>query len=158
MAAATRTGPAGRSSPPCLQLRRAFGPPRPSSRPWARLPVPRPGPGDLAHAASGEEAVGTQVLEGVWWAGGRITHEPQVLGPSAHLWTRTSLRPDDVDVALVYDGFTFNAISWLEALGFCGLGEAKDWLHGGGRLALDRDLPGNPHGGQPSQGRTHGFG
>ena len=24
-------------------------------------------------------------------------------------------------MALVYDGFTFNAISWLEGLGFCGL-------------------------------------
>ena len=69
-----------------------------------------------------------------------------------------SLRPPDVDVALVYDGFTFNAITWLEALGFCGLGEAKDWLDGGRRIALDGDLPVNPHGGQLSEGRTHGFG
>ena len=69
-----------------------------------------------------------------------------------------SLRPADVDVALVYDGFTFNAISWLEALGFCGIGEAKDWLDGGRRIALDGDLPVNPHGGQLSEGRTHGFG
>ena len=66
--------------------------------------------------------------------------------------------PSDVDVALVYDGFTFNAISWLEALGFCGIGEAKDWLDGGRRIALDGDLPVNPHGGQLSEGRTHGFG
>ena len=35
-------------------------------------------------------------------------------GQAAHLWTRTSLRPSDVDVALLYDGFTFNAVSWLE--------------------------------------------
>ena len=69
-----------------------------------------------------------------------------------------SLRPADVDLALVYDGFTFNAISWLEGLGFCGFGEAKDWLDGGRRIALDGELPVNPHGGQLSEGRTHGFG
>ena len=66
--------------------------------------------------------------------------------------------PADVDVALVYDGFTFNAISWIEALGFCGIGEAKDWIDGGRRIALDGELPVNPHGGQLSEGRTHGFG
>jgi acetyl-CoA acetyltransferase len=104
------------------------------------------------------EAVGTQITERVSWDQDTLTHEPQVIGQSAHLWTRTSLRPDDVDVALVYDGFTFNAISWLEALGFCGFGEAKDWLDGGRRIALDGDLPVNPHGGQLSEGRTHGFG
>lgn len=104
------------------------------------------------------EAVGTQITERISWDQGTVTHEPQVLGQSAHLWTRTDLRPADVDLALVYDGFTFNAISWLEGLGFCGIGEAKDWLEGGRRIALDGDLPVNPHGGQLSEGRTHGFG
>ena len=114
--------------------------------------------GDLPKPAIRIEAVGTQILERVSWDQGVITHEPQVLGQSAHLWTRTSLRPDDVDVALVYDGFSFNAVSWLEGLGFCGIGEAKDWLDGGRRIALDGDLPVNPHGGQLSEGRTHGYG
>ena len=68
------------------------------------------------------------------------------------------MRPSEVDLALVYDGFTFNAISWLEGLGFCGFGEAYDWLDGGRRIALDGELPVNPHGGQLSEGRTHGFG
>ena len=104
------------------------------------------------------EAVGTQILERVSWDQGTITHEPQVLGQAAHLWSRTGLRPSDVDLALLYDGFTFNAISWLEALGFCGFGEAHDWLDGGRRIALDGELPVNPHGGQLSEGRTHGFG
>lgn len=113
---------------------------------------------DLPRRAIRIEAVGTQILERVSWDQGTLTHEPQVLGQAAHLWTRTSLRPDDVDVAFLYDGFTFNAISWLEALGFCGLGEAQDWLGSGKRIALDGDLPLNPHGGQLSEGRTHGFG
>ena len=113
---------------------------------------------DLPKPAIRIEAVGTQILERVSWDQGTITHEPQVLGQAAHLWSRTDLRPADVDVALVYDGFTFNAISWIEALGFCGLGEAQGWLDDGRRIALDGDLPVNPHGGQLSEGRTHGFG
>ena len=114
--------------------------------------------GDLPGTAIRVEAVGTQILERVSWDQDTITHEPQVLGQAAHLWTRTSLRPSDVDLALVYDGFTFNAVSWIEALGFCPLGEAQDWLDGGRRIALDGELPVNPHGGQLSEGRTHGFG
>jgi acetyl-CoA acetyltransferase len=113
---------------------------------------------DLPSPAVRIEAVGTQILERVSWDQGTVTHEPQVLGQAAHLWTRTDLRPADVDVALVYDGFTFNAISWLEALGFCELGDATDWLDEGRRIALDGDVPVNPHGGQLSEGRTHGFG
>ncbi len=107
--------------------------------------------GDLPGAAIRVEAVGTQILERVSWDQGTITHEPQVLGQAAHLWTRTSLRPSDVDVALVYDGFTFNAISWLEALGFCPIGEAQAWLDGGRRIAvLDGELSlVSPHGGHP---------
>jgi acetyl-CoA acetyltransferase/uncharacterized OB-fold protein len=104
------------------------------------------------------EAVGTQILERVSWDEGTITHEPQVIGQAAHLWSRTSLRPTDVDVALLYDGFTFNAISWIEALGFCGFGEANDWLDQGRRIAPGGAVPVNPHGGQLSEGRTHGFG
>ena len=113
---------------------------------------------DLPRPAIRVEAVGTQILERVSWDQGVITHEPQVLGQAAHVWTRTSLRPADVDVALVYDGFTFNAISWLEGLGFCGYGEAQAWLDEGRRIALDGELPVNPHGGQLSEGRLHGFG
>jgi acetyl-CoA acetyltransferase len=113
---------------------------------------------DLPHPAVRIEAVGTQILERVSWDQGTLTHEPQVIGQAAHLWTRTSLTPADVDLALVYDGFTFNAISWLEGLGFCDFGEAYDWLDGGRRIAFDGDLPVNPHGGQLSEGRTHGYG
>ena len=86
--------------------------------------------GDLPAQGIRIEAVGTQIIERVSWDQGTITHEPQVLGQSAHLWSRTSLRPSDVDVALLYDGFTFNAISWLKALGFCGLAKplmARSW-------------------------------
>jgi acetyl-CoA acetyltransferase/uncharacterized OB-fold protein len=114
--------------------------------------------GDLPRPAIRVEAVGTQITERVSWDQGTVTHEPQVIGQAAHLWSRSALGPEDVDVALVYDGFTFNAISWLEALGFCAFGEAYEWLDQGRRIAPDGELPVNPHGGQLSEGRLHGFG
>jgi acetyl-CoA acetyltransferase len=104
------------------------------------------------------EAVGTQVIDRISWDQGVLSHEPQTRGPAAHLWTRTDLRPDDVDVAELYDGFTFNCLSWIEALGFCGIGEAADFLADPGRIALDGELPLNTFGGQLSAGRTHGYG
>lgn len=113
---------------------------------------------DLAKPPVLVEAVGTQILERIEWDQSTLTHEPQVLGQAAHLWSRTSLRPSDVDVAQLYDGFTFNFLSWLEGLGFCGIGEAKDFLDGGKNIARDGVLPVNTHGGQLSHGRTHGMG
>jgi acetyl-CoA acetyltransferase len=114
---------------------------------------------DLAKPPILVEAVGTQMTERVAWDQSTMTHEPQVLGPSAHLWSRTSLRPSDVQVAQLYDGFSFNCLSWLEALGFCGIGEAKDFLAGGQNIALEGGVVAlNTHGGQLSAGRTHGMG
>ncbi|MGW6810925.1 thiolase C-terminal domain-containing protein [Nocardia sp. NPDC055050] len=113
---------------------------------------------DLAQPPVFVEAVGTQIIERLEWDQSTLTHEPQVLGQAAHLWSRTTLGPDDVDVAELYDGFTFNCLSWIEALGFCGIGEAKDFLQGGKNIARDGVLPLNTHGGQLSHGRTHGMG
>lgn len=104
------------------------------------------------------EAVGMQITERMEWDQGVLSHEPHVLGPAAHLWTRTDLRPSDVDVAQLYDGFSFNCLSWIEALGFCEVGEARDFLDGGKNISRDGILPVNTHGGQLSHGRTHGMG
>lgn len=77
---------------------------------------------------------------------------------AASMWERTDLRPGDVDVAQLYDGFTMLALLWLEALGFCAPGEAGAFVDGGKRIARDGELPINTHGGQLSAGRLHGFG
>jgi acetyl-CoA acetyltransferase len=71
------------------------------------------------------------------------------------MWNRTDLRPDDVDVAQLYDGFTIEVVWWLEALGFCATGEAGAFAAGGERIALDGELPLNTWGGQLSGGRLH---
>jgi acetyl-CoA acetyltransferase len=77
---------------------------------------------------------------------------------AAHLWSRTDLKPGDVDTAQLYDGFSWLTIMWLEALGFCGKGEAGAFIEGGRRIAQDGELPLNTQGGQLSGGRLHGYG
>lgn len=77
---------------------------------------------------------------------------------AASLWERSDLTPADVDVAELYDGFSFLTMTWLEALGFCGRGESGPFVEGSHRIALDGELPVNTHGGQLSAGRLHGFG
>jgi acetyl-CoA acetyltransferase len=73
------------------------------------------------------------------------------------LWEKTDYTPDQVDVAQVYDGFSFQALAWLEALGFCDIGEGGRFVEGGHRIALDGELPVNTFGGQIGAGRLHGF-
>lgn len=76
----------------------------------------------------------------------------------ADLWKRTDYKPSDVDTAQLYDGFSFQAIAWLEGLGFCDVGEGGRFIEGGKRIALDGELPLNTFGGQIGAGRLHGFG
>jgi acetyl-CoA acetyltransferase len=104
------------------------------------------------------EAAGFQIAERPSWDQAELTHEPLLVGAARALWERTDLKPSDVDVAEIYDGFSFNCLCWLERLGFCPVGEGGNFLSGGKRIALDGELPLNTHGGQLSAGRLHGYG
>ncbi len=73
------------------------------------------------------------------------------------LWGRTDLRPSDVDVAELYDGFTYLTFAWLEALGLCGPGESGPFVEGADRIRIGGELPLNTYGGQLSAGRMHGY-
>jgi acetyl-CoA acetyltransferase len=110
------------------------------------------------HPVARIEAVGT-ALRGrpSWDQWDDLTTMP-ARDAAAHLWSRTDLRPDDVDVAELYDGFSWLAMAWLEALGFCGHGESGPFIEGGKRIALDGEVPLNTNGGQLSAGRLHGYG
>ncbi len=77
---------------------------------------------------------------------------------AAHMWSRTELRPRDVAVAELYDGFSILTLLWLEALGFCERGESGAFVDGGTRISLGGALPINTNGGQLSAGRLHGLG
>ena len=71
------------------------------------------------------------------------------------LWSRTDLKPQDVDCAQLYDGFTIIAFQWLEALGFCKPGEAGPFVEAG-NTRLGGSLPLNTDGGACNVGRRHG--
>ncbi|MHB8593108.1 MAG: thiolase family protein [Acidimicrobiales bacterium] len=77
---------------------------------------------------------------------------------AAGMWARSELRPADVDVAQLYDGFSILTMVWLEELGFCAKGESGPFVDGGERISRTGSLPLNTNGGQLSAGRLHGFG
>jgi acetyl-CoA acetyltransferase len=113
---------------------------------------------DVDHPGARVEAVGTALRGRPSWDQFDDMTTMAARDAGAHLWTRTDLKPADVDVAQLYDGFSFLTMTWLEALGFCGKGESGPFIEGGTRIALDGELPLNTHGGQLSAGRLHGFG
>jgi acetyl-CoA acetyltransferase len=73
---------------------------------------------------------------------------------------------DDVDLYLPYDGFSIITLNWLENAGWCGPGEASDFIQdhwvpnedGTGRILIKGRVPVNPHGGSLSEGGTQGSG
>jgi acetyl-CoA acetyltransferase len=72
------------------------------------------------------------------------------------MWKKTDLKPADVDVAGLYDGWTVHTLTWLEALGFCGVGESG-WFVEEGNTKLGSKLPTNCDGGTINMGRLHGI-
>ena len=72
------------------------------------------------------------------------------------LFDRSGFRRDEIDAAMIYDAFSPILLMQLEALGFCGPGEAKDFV-ADGNLALDGSLPTNTNGGLIGEGYIHGL-
>jgi acetyl-CoA acetyltransferase len=62
----------------------------------------------------------------------------------------------DIDVAMVYDAFSPILLMQLEGLGFCGFGEARDFI-AEGNLSPKGALPCNTNGGLIGEGYIHGM-
>jgi acetyl-CoA acetyltransferase len=113
---------------------------------------------DLARPPVRVEAVGSAIHGRPSWDQWDDLTTMALRDAATMMWDRTDLTAADVDVAELYDGFSFITLCWLEALGFCGHGEGGPFLDGGHRIALDGEIPLNTHGGQLSAGRLHGYG
>ncbi len=72
------------------------------------------------------------------------------------LFEGSGIRRDELDAAMIYDAFSPILLMQLEALGFCGFGEAKDFV-ADGNLALGGQLPTKTNGGLIGEGYIHGL-
>ncbi|WP_067826672.1 lipid-transfer protein [Actinomadura kijaniata] len=88
--------------------------------------------------------------------GGDIATLPAMGTVGETLWRQSGLTPADVQTAVLYDHFTPFVLIQLEELGFCGRGEAKEYVRDGG-IEIDGRLPVNPHGGQLGEAYIHGM-
>jgi acetyl-CoA acetyltransferase len=102
---------------------------------------------DQAHVMDGDELFD-------FYLGDRSTF-PEAGELGKQMWKTTGLKPGDIDVAMIYENFSPLVFLQLEAFGFCGQGEAKDFIKEG-NLDMDGSLPTNTHGGLLGEGYIHG--
>ncbi|MET9668122.1 lipid-transfer protein [Streptomyces sp. NPDC006475] len=79
-----------------------------------------------------------------------LTGLPEMGVVARQLWRTSGLAPQDIDVGIIYDHFTPFVLMQLEEFGFCGPGEAAEFV------AADA-LPLNTHGGQLGEAYLHGM-
>jgi len=115
---------------------------RPVSTPFGLLDCDVPIDGSIALVVSHADyaadcpnpAVKVEAIGGAYGSGGWFHRDdfPKMASneAAAEMWSRTDLTPSDVNVAEIYDGFTFLTFAWLEALGFCANGEAGPFVDG----------------------------
>ncbi|MBQ0997878.1 MULTISPECIES: lipid-transfer protein [Streptomyces] len=79
-----------------------------------------------------------------------LTGLPETGVVARRLWRTAGLGPGDIDVGILYDHFTPFVLMQLEEFGFCGRGEAADFV-------AEERLPLNTHGGQLGEAYLHGM-
>lgn len=87
--------------------------------------------------------------------GGDLTRSSAAL-VAPRLYSMAGIGPAEVDVAELYDAFSFSVLVQLEDFGFCAKGEGGPFA-ASGALAADGALPVNTHGGFLSEGYVHGL-
>jgi acetyl-CoA acetyltransferase/uncharacterized OB-fold protein len=112
---------------------------------------------DLPHPPVRIHAVGGAIRSRPVWDQWEDLTTMAARDAAQQLWARADVGPSDVDTVQLYDGFSWLALAWIEALGFCKRGEGGPFVEGG-RVRLGGPLPLNTWGGQLSGGRLHGFG
>jgi acetyl-CoA acetyltransferase len=72
------------------------------------------------------------------------------------LFEMAGLGPEEIDVAELYDCFTYSVLVQLEDYGFCAKGDGGAFVETGA-TKIGGSLPVNTHGGFLSEGYVHGF-
>ncbi|MDT5026344.1 MAG: 17-hydroxy-3-oxo-4-pregnene-20-carboxyl-CoA lyase [Micromonosporaceae bacterium] len=85
-----------------------------------------------------------------------ISGLPEMGVVARQLYATAGVGPTDISTAVIYDHFTPFVLTQLEEFGFCGRGEAKDYI-AGGRIELGGALPINTNGGQLGEAYVHGM-
>jgi acetyl-CoA acetyltransferase len=81
---------------------------------------------------------------------------PEMALVARQLYEQSGLDAKQLQTAVIYDHFTPFVLAQLEAFGFCGRGEAKDFVRDGA-IELGGALPINTHGGQLGEAYIHGM-
>lgn len=85
-----------------------------------------------------------------------VITESEAAQLAPRLYRMADLTPDDIDVAQLYDCFTYTQLTLIEDYGFCRKGEGGAFVEGG-RIEIGGDLPINTHGGHLGEAYIHGF-
>lgn len=104
------------------------------------------------------------LISGAAWGSGQTLFSNQQPDPTRtaaadmapRLWEAAGVGPGEIDVAELYDCFTYSVLVQLEDYGFCPKGEAGPFVESGA-TALGGALPVNTHGGFLSEGYVHGL-
>ena len=90
-----------------------------------------------------------------WFADENMT-QTSALESGADAFAMAGLGPRDIDVAQIYDCFTYMVLVQLEDLGFCNKGEGGAFVQSGA-LRMGGSLPCNTSGGQLSEAHCDGM-
>ncbi|HEX4016288.1 MAG TPA: lipid-transfer protein [Frankiaceae bacterium] len=85
-----------------------------------------------------------------------VSSSPEFSLTGDQLWRDSGLKPGDVSAAMLYENFSPVVFMQLEAFGFCGPGEARDFI-AEGNIGLSGILPVNTHGGLLGEAYIHGL-
>lgn len=107
----------------------------------------------MGAAYGGGPNQGDDLFDAIRWPDHAHNYAKYIAGD---LWRSAGVGPEDIDVAEIYDCFTYSVIMQLEGLGFCMEGEGGAFVQNG-RIDRDGELPLNTHGGLLSEAYIHGF-
>ncbi len=111
-------------------------------------------PPAVIRAAAQGASDGQQMMTGYY--ADEIAGLPEMGLVARQLYETAGLGPGDIETAVIYDHFTPFVLVQLEEFGFCGRGEAADFVRDG-NIELGGQLPINTHGGQLGEAYIHGM-